>query len=53
MKILVSSGLGRLHLDKVASLLKINTNFNVTFITGAIPNKLIASFFFGIFGVPS
>ena len=50
MKILVSSGLGRLHLDKVASLLKINTNFNVTFITGAIPNKLIASFFFGIFG---
>jgi len=50
MKILVSSGLGRLHLDKVASLLKINTNFNVTFITGAIPNKLIASIFFSIFG---
>ena len=50
MKILVSSGLGRLHLDKVASLLKINTNFNVTFITGAIPNIFIASFFFGIFG---
>ena len=50
MKILVSSGLGRLHLDKVASLLKINTNFNVTFITGGIPNKLIASIFFGIFG---
>ena len=49
MKILVSSGLGRLHLDKVASLLKINTNFNVTFITGAIPNKLIASIFFSIF----
>jgi len=50
MKILVSSGLGRLHLDKVASLLKINTNFNVTFMTGAIPNKLIASIFFSIFG---
>ena len=50
MKILVSSGLGRLHLDKVASLLKINTNFNVTFMTGAIPNKLIASIFLGIFG---
>ena len=50
MKILVSSGLGRLHLDKVASLIKINTNFNVTFITGAIPNKLMASVFFNIFG---
>ena len=50
MKILVSSGLGRLHLDKVASLLKINTNFEVTFITGAIPNKFMASIFFGIFG---
>ena len=50
MNILVSSGLGRLHLDKVASILKLHTSEEITFITGAIPNKKLAIIFFKIFG---
>ncbi len=50
MKILVSSGLGRLHFNKIASLLKKYTSNNVTFITGSIPNRLIAKSIFYLLG---
>ena len=50
MKILVSSGLGRLHFNKIASLLKKYTKNNVTFITGSIPNRLIVKIIFTLLG---
>ena len=46
MKILVSSGLGRLHFNKISSLLKKYTNNNVTFITGSIPNRFLVKILF-------
>lgn len=46
MKILVSSGLGRLYFNKIASLLKKYTNNNVTFITGSIPNRFLVKILF-------
>jgi len=50
MKILVSSGLGRLHLGKVSSILKEYTDNSIVFMTGSIPNKFIAGIIFFIVG---
>ncbi|MBD1152600.1 glycosyltransferase family 4 protein [Pelagibacterales bacterium SAG-MED22] len=50
MKILVSSGLGRLHFNKIASLLKRYSNNNVTFITGSIPNRFLVKIIFNTIG---
>jgi len=50
MKILVSSGLGRLYFNKIASLLKKYTNNNVTFITGSIPNRFLVKILFNSIG---
>ena len=46
MKILVSSGLGRLYFNKIASLLKKYKNNNVIFVTGSIPNRFLVKILF-------
>lgn len=50
MKILMISGLGRLHFPLISSVIKNHSSFDIGYITGAIPNKYIAKIIFYIAG---